>query len=150
MWQEHAWETNLTAVWEEGNEEAWFLLSDQKPGKNRIKEYRWRMRVESTFQDMKSRGWLLERTGVRERDRLDRLLMVLFLSFWWLIHLAASCIHNGRRDRYDRHDRRDKSYVRLGRLYLRHIIRKAPPLHLLKECLLFRKRSGQWLFSLRF
>jgi len=113
MWQEHAWETNLTAVWEEGNEEAWFLLSDQKYGKERIKEYRWRMRVESTFQDMKSRGWLLESTGVRERERLDRLLMVLFLSFWWLIHLAASCIHNGRRDRYDRHDRRDKSYVRL-------------------------------------
>jgi len=150
MWQEHAWETNLTAVWEEGNEEAWFLLSDQKYGKERIKEYRWRMRVESTFQDMKSRGWLLESTGVRERERLDRLLMVLFLSFWWLIHLAASCIHNGRRDRYDRHDRRDKSYVRLGRLYLRHIIRKAPPVHLLRECLLFRKRSGQWLFSLRF
>ncbi len=150
LWQEHEWETQLTAVWEEGNEEAWFLISDHPAGRKRIAEYRWRMRVESTFQDMKSRGWQWEKTLVRDRERLDRMLLVLFLCFWWLMHLAASCVHHGRRDRYDRHDRRDKGHLRLGRLYLLDIVRKTPYPAQLKECLLFRKRGDQWLFSLRF
>jgi len=150
LWQEHAWETQLTAVWEPGNEEAWFLISSQKAGRKRISEYRWRMRVESTFQEMKSRGWQWESTLVRDRDRLDRMLLVLFLCFWWLMHLAASCIHNGRRDRYDRHDRRDKGHLRLGRLYLLDIVRKTPCPAKLRECLLFRQRGEHWLFSLRF
>jgi hypothetical protein len=150
LWKEYAFETPLTAIWEEGNQEAWFLISDQKAGRKRIREYRWRMRVESTFQDMKSRGWQWERTLVRDRERLDRMLLVLFLCFWWLMHLAASCIHNGRRARYDRHDRRDKGHLRLGRLYLLDIVRKTSCPDMLRECLLFRRRGEQWLFSLRF
>jgi hypothetical protein len=150
LWKEHEWETQLTAIWEEGNEEAWFLISDQSAGKRRITEYRWRMRVESTFQDMKSRGWQWESTLVREHDRLERMLLVLFLCFWWLMHLAAACIHNGKRARYDRHDRRDKGHLRLGRLYLLDIVRKTPYKGMLRECLLFRQRDDQWLFSLCF
>jgi len=50
------------------------------------------------------------------------------LLLWWLAHLAASCIHHGRRDRYDRHDRRDKNIFRIGRLYLLDIERKAEDL----------------------
>jgi hypothetical protein len=150
LWKEHEWETQLTAIWEEGNEEAWFLISDEPAGKKRISEYRLRMRVESTFQDMKSRGWQWESTLVRDLKRLDRMLLILFLCFWWLLHLAASCIHHGRRERYDRHDRRDKGHLRLGRLYLLDIVRKTPYPAALKECLLFRQRDGQWLFALRF
>jgi Transposase DDE domain len=150
LWQEHQFETQLTATWEEGYEEAWFLISDEPAGKKRVAEYRLRMRVESTFQDMKSRGWQWEKSLVRDRERLDRMLLILFLCFWWLIHLAASCIRHGRRDRYDRHDRRDKGLLRLGRLYLLDIVRKTPYPARLKECLLFRQRNGHWLFSLRF
>lgn len=150
LWKEHAFETQLTAVWEEGHEEAWFLISDELAGRKRISEYRLRMRVEAMFQDMKSRGWQWEQTHVRALDHLDRMLLVLFLCFWWLMHLAASCIHNGRRERYDRHDRRDKGLLRLGRLYLLDIVRKTPYPADLKECLLFRRRGDQWLFALRF
>jgi hypothetical protein len=57
-----------------------------------------RMRVESTFQestfhDLKRRGWDLEGTVMADRARLDRLLLVVFLGLWWLAHLAASCVH---------------------------------------------------------
>src|SRR5450755_2713023 len=45
-----------------------------------------------------------EASHVRRLDRVDRMLLVLFLAVWWLTHLAASCLHNGRRARYDRHD----------------------------------------------
>ncbi len=149
LWQEHEYETQLSAVWEEEQEEAWFLISDRPAGRKRIKEYRWRMRVESAFQDMKSRGWQWDASHVRARDRLERMLLVLFLAFWWLMHLAASCIHHGRRDRYDRHDRRDKGLLRIGRLYLRDIER-CGQLGGLRECLLLRRRHNRWAFALRF
>ncbi len=146
---EHEFETQLSAVWEEGYDEAWFLISDLPAGRKRVKTYRWRMRVESTFQDMKRRGWQWESSHVRERDHLERMLLVLFLAFWWLMHLAACCVHSGRRERYDRHDRRDNGHLRLGRLYLRDIERGGYD-GALRQCLPLRRHHGQWRFFLRF
>ena len=143
-------ETNLSACWDKNEEEALFVISDLPAGPKRLKEYRLRWRVESTFQDLKSRGWDWEESHVRRLDRVDRMLLVLFLVVWWLAHLAASCIHDGRRDRYDRHDRRDKSILRIGRLYLLDLERKASHISDLKRSLLFRCSSVGWLFSLRF
>ncbi len=150
LWQEDQIETNLSAYWDKNEEEALFVISDQPAGRKRIKEYRLRWRVESTFQDLKSRGWDWEESHVRRLDRVDRMLLVLFLVVWWLAHLAASCIHDGRRDRYDRHDRRDKSILRIGRLYLLDLERKASHISDLRRSLLFRQSSSGWLFSLRF
>ncbi len=150
LWQEHQIETNLSACWDPTEEEALFVISDLPAGRKRITDYRLRWRVESTFQDLKSRGWDWEASHVRRLDRVDRMLFVLFLLVWWLAHLAASCIHNGRRDRYDRHDRRDKSILRIGRLYLFDIERRASRLSDLKQCLLFQRSETRWRFSLRF
>ena len=149
LWKEHEYETQLSAVWEAGYDEAWFLISDRPAGRKRVKQYGWRMRVEATFEDLKSRGWQWESSHLRQRERLERLLLVLFLAVWWLMHLAASCIHSGRRDRYDRHDRRDKGHLRLGRLYLRDIERGGSD-GALRQCLLLRRQHQHWTFALRF
>jgi len=150
LWQEDHIETNLSAYWEKNEEEALFVISDLPACRRRITDYRLRWRVESTFQDLKSRGWDWEESHVRRLDRVDRMLFILFLMVWWLVHLAASCIHHGKRDRYDRHDRRDKGIFRLERLYLLDIERRNPSGGNLEQCLLFLKRKGLWLFSLRF
>jgi len=131
-------------------EEAWFLISDQSAGKRRVKEYAWRMRVESTFQDSKSRGWNLEASLIEDFERLNRLLLALFLAMWWVVHLAASCLHHGRRERYDRHDRRDKGIFRLGRLYLLDILRRGSNPGALVGCLPFKRQGNGWRFALRF
>jgi hypothetical protein len=150
LWQEEQIETNLSACWDHHEEEALLVISDLPACRKRITDYRLRWRVEATFQDLKSRGWDWEASHVRRLDRVDRMLFVLFLLVWWLAHLAASCIHNGRRDRYDRHDRRDKGILRIGRLYLLDIERKASRACDLTHCLLFKRSSLRWLFSLRF
>jgi hypothetical protein len=73
---------------------------------------------------------------------------------WWVIHLAASCIHQGQRARFDRQDRRDKSLFRLGRLWLLDILRRnstsAFAAASLACCLPLRKTASGWRFSLRF
>jgi Transposase DDE domain len=150
VWKEETIETYVSACWMPEFEEGWLLISDQPAGKRRINEYALRMRVESTFQDSKSRGWDLEASWVKEKARLDRLLLVLFVAMWWVSHLAASCMHHGKRDRFDRHDRRDKGIFRLGRLWLLDILRRSSNPADLVHCLPFRKNATGWRFSLRF
>lgn len=147
LWQEQPIETNLSAYWDPQEEQALLVISDRPACRKRMSEYKLRWRVEATFQDLKSRGWDWEASHVR---RLDRLLLVLFLALWWLAHLAASCIHNGRRDRYDRHDRRDKGIFRIGRLYLLDLERRVSHAGDLKNCFLFKRSATGWRFSLRF
>lgn len=150
LWPEqHTIETQGSLIWEEGYKEAWFLISDHPAGRRRVREYAWRMRVEATFQDDKSRGWNLEASLIADRQRLDRLLLVLFLAMWWVSHLAASCIHHGKRDQFDRHDRRDKSIFRLGQLWLLDILRRARHPAALTWCLPFQKTARGWRFALR-
>lgn len=150
LWQEDQLETNMSAYWDKNEEEALIVISDLPAGRKRLSDYRLRWRVESTFQDLKSRGWDWEESHVRRLDRVDRMLLVLFLSVWWLAHLAACCIHNGRRDRYDRHDRRDKGIFRIGRLYLLDVERRALRACDLQKCLPFHRSADGWLFALRF
>lgn len=150
LWQEDTLDTYLSAVWDEEHREAWFLISDLPAGRRRVHEYALRMRVESTFQDTKSRGWDLEASLIADLERLNRLLLALFVAMWWVIHLAASCIHHGQRTRFDRHDRRDKSLFRLGCLWLKDILRRARNRAMLTWCLPFRKIETAWKFSLRF
>jgi len=153
LWQGDQIETNLSGCWEEGEEEALLVISDLPACRKRITQYKRRWKIESTFEDMKSRGWDWEESHVRRVDRVDRMLLVLFFMLWWLAHLAASCIHHGQRDRYDRHDRRDKNIFRIGRLYLLDIERRAKKTgnkRGLQICQIFQGKPGKWRFSLQF
>lgn len=147
VWQRHPCSTWLSAVWEPGTKAPWFLISDQSAGRARVQTYARRMRVEATFLDFKSRGWDIEGTVLTNPARLERLLLVLFLTVWWVSHLAAGCIHRGARERFDRHDRRDKSIFRLGRLWLRHLLEETTQR---AWCLPFHRTKDGWAFSLRF
>lgn len=150
LWQGESIETELSIFWDPAEEEALSVISDRTAGKKRIAEYRLRWRVESTFQDSKSRGWDWEASHVRALERVNRLLLVLFLMLWWLAHLAAGCMHHGKRDRYDRADRRDKGIFRIGRPYLFDIERRNAHNGNIHLCLLFRKDADGWRFALRF
>ena len=101
VWQEETIETYVSIAWEPEFEEPWILISDEAAGMRKIQEYALRMRVEATFQDSKSRRFDLEASGIHDRARLDRLLLVLFVAIWWTSHVAAACIHHGERQRFD-------------------------------------------------
>ena len=158
LWQEHEYGCWLSAAWQPGHQEAWFLISDRKAGPARLHEYAQRMRVESSFQDHKSRGCFIEHSHFRHRDHLHRWLFVVYLAQWWTAHLAGSCIHHGQREQLDRADRRDKGVFRLGRLWLKAMLKKAnhaldaTTLSRVKaqlaNCLLFSHRHHRLYFSI--
>ena len=150
VWQEHHLAAFVSAVWEPGYQDAWFLISDLPAGRARVQAYRRRMRVESSFEDFKSRGWDIEGTVIVDRARLERLLLIWFVGVWWVSHLAAACIHHGQRARFDRHDRRDKGLFRLGRLWLHDLLRREVQAASLTHCLPFHRQGAALAFSLRF
>jgi hypothetical protein len=150
VWQEQTIESYVSACWQQEEHEAWLIISDLPAGRKRLATYALRMRVASTFQDTKTRGWNIEAAQLQVRAHLERLLFALFLAVCWVSHLAASCIHHGQRDRFDRHDRRDKGIFRLGRLWLLDILRRAHHPAALSHCLPFHKKGKQWIFALRF
>ncbi len=80
LWKEHNEELWLSAHWEEGYEEAWIVISDQKAGIKRVRTYAGRMGVEATFQDQKSRGYKIECSRFLNRDHLHRWLCAVHLA----------------------------------------------------------------------
>jgi hypothetical protein len=117
------WRTGyLTIHWAKGAEEPWVLFSDRPGGIARVREYRRRATAEATYQDLKRRGFDVERSKITALDRLDRVLLVLHLALWWGIGLGLQTIRTGRRPHFDRHDRRDLSLLRLGRMACLHAL----------------------------
>jgi hypothetical protein len=138
LWKEHEVNIWLSACWEPGYEEAWFVISDRPASRKRVSEYGKRMKVEATFEDQKSRGYLIECSQFKKRDHLNRWLFVVYLATWWIAHLGSSCIHHGHREQIDRKDRRDKGVLRLGRLWLKAILKRV-------NQALFRRENPSWV-----
>ena len=101
-----------------GMREWWILFSTRPGGRDRLRDYAQRSRVEATFGDGKRRGWGLEQSRVTDAAHLERLLLVWHLAVWWLHALGVQVIKAGVRCHFDRPDRRDRSLVRLGWLWL--------------------------------
>lgn len=125
LWKEHGFACTLSACWDPEFEEPWFLISDLPASSRLVALYAFRMRVEATFQDTKSRRWCIESSQLCDVRHLNRWLLVIFLSFWWTTHLGASCKHHGHAKAFDRTDRYDKSLLRLGHLWIRELIKQS-------------------------
>jgi hypothetical protein len=54
---EHDRHRAFRAVWDDNQREAWFLISDQPAGRQRVQQYAWRMRMQATFEDARE-SWL--------------------------------------------------------------------------------------------
>jgi hypothetical protein len=104
----------LVAHWGRGEDEPWFLVTDQVAGTWTIRLYKKRMWVEELFGDLKGHGFDLEATHLQDLDRLSRLSLAAMMVYVWLIALGSRVIERGLRYLVDRRDRRDKSLCRIG------------------------------------
>lgn len=120
----------LTIHWARRYSEPWVLFSTRPGGLARVREYRRRCRVEATYQDLKGRGLRLERTRLGTRARVERLMLVVVLAYWWLMRLGDQAVARGERRRWDRPDRCTHSRLRLGQrlLHTRLAETRPPPL----------------------
>lgn len=109
------WIAGWLTIWPTpGQTEPWVLFSTQPGGAARVADYRCRMRIEATFQDLKRRGFQLRTSRLRHPERMVRLWLVLSWALWWLHQVGDRMIRRGTRAAVDRGDRRTMSRLQLG------------------------------------
>lgn len=117
----------LILHWESGQDEPWYLVTDQAGGHQIIHLYRLRMWVEEMYGDMKGHGFDLEATHLQDVDRIARLVLAVCLTFVWLVALGSWVVKRGLRHFVDHKSRRDKSYFRIGWDWLARCLRLDKP-----------------------
>jgi hypothetical protein len=109
-----AYPTNLLAYWAIGEEEPWLLATNLGRRGEALQAYRRRMWIEEMFGDMKGHGFDLEKTHLRNFQRLSRLTLAVAFLYVWLVSVGAATIKRGQRHQVDRKDRRDLSIFQIG------------------------------------
>jgi hypothetical protein len=77
--------TNIAMVHEAGHPEPWIIALSAAPSTWRAHDYGLRWGIEAMFSDFKTRGFHLEDSQIARTDRLDRLILVLSLAFYWAV-----------------------------------------------------------------
>lgn len=90
---DHGVPTHLGILHEAGHPEPWIIAMDEIPNRATVRDYHSRWGVEPLFSDLKSRGFDLEATQLRDPERLDRLLLIMALALYW-------CVWTGVEDAY--------------------------------------------------
>jgi hypothetical protein len=76
-------------------------------------------RIEESFLDLKSNGFNLETSGLRDRQALAQLCGVIALTMLFLVLQGAQVVAAGNRRRVDPHWNRGMSYLKLGWNWIR-------------------------------
>jgi len=98
------------------------ILISNEPSSEMLTEYRRRWQIETLFGCLKSRGFDLEATHLKESERLEKLLGLLALALCWS-WLAGEKRCQSKSITVKKHGRRAKSVFRLGLDYLEQVFR---------------------------
>ena len=95
---------NIIAWWERDDDGKVVLhaVMTNLPANARTKALgKRRMWIETVFRDWQSGGFHLDETGIDDRERLARLLIVLAVAYLWLVCLGRWVVKRGYRRRID-------------------------------------------------
>lgn len=110
----HALSTHLLVHWAVGEERPWLLATNLPSRTAALQAYRRRMWIDDSFGDLKSNGFDLESSHLRDAERLSRLTLAVVLLYIWFLAVGQRVIKNGWRPLVDRKDRRDLSIFQIG------------------------------------
>jgi len=80
--------TPIGIIHEADDPEAWIIAMDCEPTKGRTLDYGMRWGIEALFSDLKSRGFGITQTHLKQADRIERLLLVLAVATYWAVSTA--------------------------------------------------------------
>lgn len=89
-----------------------FLITSERP-QRALAKYRKRWDIETLFSCLKTRGFCLEDTHMKERERLSRLFGVMSLALCWCF-LQGEALSNEKNIPVKKHGRKAMSIFRLG------------------------------------
>ena len=120
---------NVVVRWKKGlptrRDECWYLMTDLDKRPATISDlYAKRMSVEEFFRDVKSKrnGWSLRDTGIQRPDRLDRLLLILAMTYLLLVGIGLVATEKCRASAWSSNTRKnDLSAFQIGRIVLHQL-----------------------------
>jgi hypothetical protein len=95
-------------------EEPWYLISNAEPSLDLVWSYAQRFCCEQLFRDQKSGVFQLESSGLREPERIDRLLLVVAIAVLVGSLQGYALSLAGLRRQVDPHWKRGMSFLRIG------------------------------------
>jgi hypothetical protein len=95
-------------------EEPWYLISNAEPVLDLVWSYGRRFCCEQLFRDQKSGVFQLEDSGLRDPQRIDRLLLVVAIAVLVSSLQGYGCSLAGLRRQVDPHWERGMSFLRIG------------------------------------
>lgn len=120
---------NLAMTWKEGEDEPWYIVTDQPANWGTLTDYKVRMWIEEMHGDLKGNGLHLDQTHLRDPFRISRLFLAVSILYVWLMHTGLWVIKRGWRFQVDRNHRRDLSIFHIGYRWLIRQLAQALPLH---------------------
>ncbi len=81
-------DSQVVAIWAEGQTEPWALVTSLTASEARVAEYAQRWAIERLFLSWKSHGWDVEQSGIRDPHTLGRLLTAIALATLWRLAMA--------------------------------------------------------------
>lgn len=106
------------------SDERWIIVSDEPTSVQTFNQYRLRFTVEESFLDLKSNGFNLEASRLRNKHALSQLCGVIALTMLFLILQGTQVVDSGNRRQVDPHWQRGMSYLKLGWNWIRLCLTK--------------------------
>ncbi len=94
--------------------EYWVIVSDEPTNLQTFCEYRLRFQVKESFLDLKSNGFQLEASRLRDKFSLCQLCGLIALTTLFLVWQGVQVVATQQRRRVDLHWYRGMSYLKLG------------------------------------
>jgi hypothetical protein len=101
------------------SDENWVIVSDEPTTLKTFAQYRLRFCVEESFLDLKSNGFNLEASRLRDKFALSQLCAVIALTMLFLVLQGVQVVASGKRRQVDAHWHRGMSYLKLGWNWIR-------------------------------
>lgn len=120
----------LAVAQDELSGEVWTIVSDEPTNLQTFAQYRLRFQVEESFLDLKSNGFNLEASRLRDKFALTQLLGVIALTMLFLVLQGVNVVASGQRRQVDPHWNRGMSYLKLGWNWVRLAITRQWPIKL--------------------
>jgi hypothetical protein len=116
LWADGSQTVNLVIAHPTGLpvEEPWYLISNAEPSLELVWSYAQRFCCEQLFRDQKSGIFQLENSGLRDAERLDRLLLVVAIAVLVGSLQGYALSLAGLRRQVDPHWQRGMSFLRIG------------------------------------
>jgi hypothetical protein len=110
-----------------GKSEIVAVMSNRAAGRNRLREYAYRMEIEESFRDDKSGGFAIAHTRLQHPERLERLRLAVAVATLWCHELGEQVLAQGEciRRVIDPGSRRELSLFQLGLRWLKRCLANA-------------------------